>query len=167
MPAARPPSYCIETPSTSIALFGEEPSVVYGHCLISRALCAWLDWPGLSLPLRGLSGCLSQLWTNDGSSGPSLPSVLPRFIGSPATSDSLLGIVAALSGFALIRFPTGRFASAGPNRVSPVVLMRCLCVLPPSTPSRRSRSLSLHSGPWQASPPRDRFAPGKDPAELA
>ena len=24
MPAARPPSYCIETPSTSIALFGEE-----------------------------------------------------------------------------------------------------------------------------------------------
>ena len=30
-------------------------------------------------------------------------------------------------------------ASAGPNRVSPVVSMRCLCVLPPCTPSRRSR----------------------------
>src|SRR6266571_3671163 len=49
----------------------------------------------------------APLWTNDGSSGPSLPSVLPGFIGSTATSDSLPGIVAALSGFALIRFPTG------------------------------------------------------------
>ena len=29
-------------------------------------------------------------------------------------------------------------ASAGPNRVSPVVLMRCLCVPPPCTPSRRT-----------------------------
>ena len=29
-------------------------------------------------------------------------------------------------------------ASAGPSRVSPVVLMRCLCVPPPSTPSRRT-----------------------------
>src|SRR5439155_25768208 len=32
-------------------------------------------------------------------------------------------------------------ASAGPNRVSPVVLMRCLCVPPPSTPSRRTGSI--------------------------
>jgi len=30
----------------------------------------------------------------------------------------------------------GGVASAGPNRVSPVVLMRCVCVPPPSTPSR-------------------------------
>src|SRR5207249_1518282 len=54
------------------------------------------------------SGCLSQLWTIDGSGGPSLPSVFPRFLGSTATSDSLLGIVTALSGITLIRFPTGR-----------------------------------------------------------
>src|SRR5579862_3740414 len=44
----------------------------------------------------------------DGSSGPSLPSVLPRFLGTTATTASLPGIVTALSGFALIRFPTGR-----------------------------------------------------------
>jgi hypothetical protein len=32
-------------------------------------------------------------------------------------------------------------ASAGPNRVSPVVLMHCLCVPPPSTPSRQTGSI--------------------------
>ena len=44
----------------------------------------------------------------DGSSGPFLPSVFPRFTGITATSDSLPDVVTALSGFPLIRFPTGR-----------------------------------------------------------
>jgi hypothetical protein len=67
-----------------------------------------LTGPGLSLPSRGQSGCLSLFRSLDESSGPSLHAVLPRFIGTVATSDSLPGLVAALSGLPLIRFSTGR-----------------------------------------------------------
>ena len=67
-----------------------------------------LTGPGLSHPLRGQSGGLSLFRSLDESSGPSLPSVLPKFIGTLATSDSLPGFVAALSGSPLTRFPTVR-----------------------------------------------------------
>jgi hypothetical protein len=72
-----------------------------------RFALRWLP-PGLGLSLRGQSGSLSLFRSLDESSGPSLPPVLPKFIGTLATSDSLPGFVTALSGFALIRFPTGR-----------------------------------------------------------
>jgi hypothetical protein len=34
-------------------LLGIASSEVCGHCLISRALCAWLDWAGVELSLAG------------------------------------------------------------------------------------------------------------------
>src|SRR5205807_2315227 len=72
-----------------------------------RFALRWLA-PGLSLPLRGQSGCLSLFRSPDESSGPSLPSVFPKFVGTTATSNSLSGFVTALSGSPLIRLSTAR-----------------------------------------------------------
>ena len=51
----------------------------------------------MSLPSRGQSGSLSLFGSLDESSGPSLHSFLTSFTGTLATSDSLLGFVAALT----------------------------------------------------------------------
>jgi hypothetical protein len=85
-----------------------------------------------------------------------------------ATSDSLPGFVPALSGITLIRFPTSRsrlrWTDQGlPGCVDALSLPATALYTRPGGPD----SLSLPSGPWQASPPRDRLAPRKDPAELA
>ena len=58
--------------------------------------------------MRGQSGSRSSLWTRGGSGGPSLHPAVPGFFGTTTTSDSLLGVVPAISGSPLIRFPTGR-----------------------------------------------------------
>ena len=129
------------TPDSQFLGGAEGPSLRIGTTWLFVESCGrfvlGLTGPGLSHPLRGQSSSLSLFRSLDESSGPSLPSVLPKFIGTLATSDSLPGFVTALSGSPLIRFLPCEVSSAGPNRVSPVNLMDCLCVLPPNTPSRR------------------------------
>ncbi len=148
-PAASPPVGCpADRPyrregQTSFLVvawpLGIGSSAVCGHCLISRALCAWLDWAGVGAFPRGGSPAAFP------HSGPmmgvaALPS--PRF----SRGSRVLRPPPTPGSASLLRFrvsplyaslPDG-VASAGPNRVSPVVLMRCLCVPPPSTPSRRA-----------------------------
>jgi hypothetical protein len=62
------------------------------------------------LPLY--AALIVSLWSvrqdKPGCSGPSLPPVLPALLGTVATSDSLPGFVAVVSGFTLMRFPTVR-----------------------------------------------------------
>ena len=126
--------------------------------------------PGFSLPSRGQSGSLSSLRTLGGSSGPSLPPVLPGF-GTMTASDSLFGFVPALSGSTLIRFPTDRCCSEDLLRRTEQGLSGYLGVLSPRATALYTvpadRSCLADSDPWQASPSGDRLAPGKAPTESA
>jgi hypothetical protein len=105
---------------------------------VQRFKCGFAARPRMA---RGQGGWLLLPCTTLSFAAPRrfIPALSSRY--TMATSDSLPGFVPALSGVTLIRFPTSR------SRL-------------------RWTDQGLSGCPWQASPPRDRLAPGQGPAEL-